>query len=503
MFENDFHEENIKLTPKKRLFIEQNAYKRAQEYFDRLSTSNQEREKEIRHRNTEIIKKKQNLVLLKGSLPSSIEIQKIKKENEQIQIENDTIQNLINKIKSQIKQYNDLYSKLDSDFQNKLLEFCKLEQMSIDHSFTAEQLKNIHLKAIKKYEKVFQKENDLINLLISLQQREKIVLKKEKKLDLILSEPLDNIELDDFLTQDVENSLSDLESTDNFNDDESKLISDVEKELNDLEILIKSNKSRQKKLSIQKSYISSQSQISFSSFTNSPSRKINEHEKDLTILNNKDKADINTKIENIIQTLHKKNRKCLDDSLEVDQLSIVNFQKIKEFEKQFQIKKLKIQNLKDQIEFINVLNSSVKDEQNKILLLTRQLSNMKNEKEQIKYANLNANQSRKIFESKKEDLKKLKSLLNIKINELNEKESKIKKRKIQFNKDQAMISSQMIELEMYEEKINNLEEQVKVYEDKIRDNCNEINKNYSIIDEQSKLSLNNNHSFRYSDSFDN
>lgn len=499
MFENDLNQENLSLTTKKRLFIEQNAYKRAQLYFNQLSQSNQQREKEYRHRHSEIIQKKQNLILLNGSLPSTMEIKKIRKENQHIQQENEMIQNLINKIKSQIKQYNELYIRLDSEFQEKLLSFQKLEQLSIDHSYTIEQLKNIHLKAIKKYDKVFQTENDLINLLFSLQQREKIVLKKEKKLDLILSEPLDNIELEEFITQDIEVFLSGLESKEDFDIDNSELVNEIERELNDLEIIFKNNKSRQKKLSVQKSYISSQSQISYSSFMDSPSRRTNGHETDLSILNEKDKANIDTKIDRIIQTLHEKNRKCLNETLEVDQLSIINFQKIKEFEKQFRIKSLKIQNLKDQITFINDLNSSIRNEQNEILLLTRQLSNLNNDKEKIKYANINGHQSRKIFESKKEDLKRLRSLVEIRMKELNEKESKINKRKSQYNKDKASISAQMIELEKYEEQVRDLEEQAKVYEEKIKENCNEINEFYSIINERAKLNFNSDQSSKNSE----
>lgn len=496
MYANALNEENVKLTTNKRLYVEQNAYMRAQKYHNQLMKNNQQREKELRHKKNEIIKRKQNLILMKGSLPSCIETDKIKKENKQVQTENEIIQNLITKIKLQIKKYNDLYYKLDTDFQNQMLSFQKLEQFTLDNSFTAEQLKNIHLKAINKYEKVFQAENNLINMLFSLQNREKIVLKKEKKLNFILSEPLDNIELDEFLTQNIEDSASELELKDQTDNDISKLINEIEKESIELETISKNNKKKKKNISIQKNYIFSQSQISYSSFIEDSPRKAHDKKTDLVILDQNDKVQINSKIENIMHNLNEKNRKCLTESLEIDQLSIVNIQRSKELEKQFQIKKLKIQNLKDQVEFVHELNSSIKETQNAILVLTRKLSNLNDDKERIKHANSNAFQSRNIYESRKEDLNRLRSLLDIRMKELNEKELKINKRKNQYQKDQAYISSQMIEIEKYEQKIHFLEEQAKEYEEKIRENCNEFNESYSIIDEKSKLSFISDHSIQ-------
>lgn len=487
MSEYVLKKEKVPLTTKNRLFIEQNAYRRAQEYYEQLKNNNQFRDKDLRHRNAELVKRKQNLILMKGSLPSTNETQQKKMEKQKIKSENEAIQNFITKIRSQIQQYNELYDQLDLEFQNQFFSYQKLEQLSLDHSYTAEQLKNIHLKAIKKYEKAYQKENDLIHLIYSLQNREKKALKKERALDLILSEPIDNIELDELLTKDVEDSLFDLESREQSLDD-TKLVNDVEKELVELEILFRKNQKRQKTLSVKKNSLESQS--SFSSSSDNQSKRVVVQEKNLTILSPKDKAKINQKIENIIQNLNEKNRKCLDESLEIDQASIVNLKKNKEQEKQFHIKTLKIKNLEDQIDFTSDLKSSVQNEQNQILLLTRKLHDLSVEKEQIKHSNANASQSRKVFESRKEDLKKLRSLIDIKMKELEEKDLKISKRKTQLQKDQEYINLKMIELDRYEQNVQFLEDQARVYEDKIKENCHEINQSYSIIGQKAKLDLN-------------
>ena len=134
MFENEFKKGKVPLTTQNRLIIEQNAYRRAQLYYDQLMKSNHDREQYLRHRNAELVKKKQDLILMKGSLPSTSDTQKIKMENDKIQYENEIIQNYIIKIKSQIQQYNDLYNMLNIDYQDQYFSFQKLEQINLDHS---------------------------------------------------------------------------------------------------------------------------------------------------------------------------------------------------------------------------------------------------------------------------------------------------------------------------------------------------------------------------------
>lgn len=473
---------NKALTPENKLFIEQKLYKRSTVYYNQLLQNNSERQQMLRHRHNEIVTRKQNLLLLKGEM-AHLKIDEIKQKYQDAVDENRRLQHALKDIKKSVFFYNDLYHQFESKVRDMNQSNEQLKQTFIDHSNTVQQLQIVQEKANNRFMQISKKENEFVQLLASLQNREKQCAKNEKKYEKILTDPIDNLELTEFIVKNVEESVIELENRDTYIDDE-ELIQTINSEMLALEQIYKKNKERQKVLKVKKGSLKYQNQTQ--SFTNS---SILKSPKKRVIQNGFDEVahqKAQQEVVNIVQPLFEQSSKLQNQSHQIDRLEMEYSKKRSKSENEYQGKIAKIKSLSKLLDEISQINSSIQMETTEISLLQRQLKNVYFNKERAIRSNSNASQSKKLLVSRNNDLKKLKSLLLLKKQQLDENALKLQKRKSQYQTNKQAISLKNIELNDFESRVKQIEEKATQLEKQIQDNCDEINETFSIIDEKSK-----------------
>ncbi|OHS98089.1 hypothetical protein TRFO_35552 [Tritrichomonas foetus] len=486
-----------------RLFVEQNAYKRALQYFRELEDENVIREQNLKKRNTEITFRKQNILLAQSTIPQKINVEAVKIENDRSQRYVNELNKQLSNINNEIKLAFETYQNIDLQIQHirksQNLQF----QNAHNHSRTFEHLEKIQQKSYQKYLEVSQGENKLIKKLGEFEKREKIVSQKENKYNIILSEPIDDIELDGFLTEEVENSLQELENRLKGTIIDDSLLLEVEKEMSYLEYLKKQNQKKKRQLNLKKSensslalfHQNSHQELAQSLPIHSPKPLSMSSLRQSIIINEKnqekEQAKAQNQINEMINNLNQRNQKLINETVSIDKLARKSRDDLAKTKVEYLNKMKNINSLSEHIEEINDMKSKIENEKNQILLQKHRLDNLKTEKERIIRANQNLVHSRKMYESRKLDLKKLNALLELKRKDLKENLEKMNKRKIKCQKLETEVNSKFKVYKNYEKQVLKIEEEARVYESKIQENCEEINLSFSIIDEKARTSYEN------------
>ena len=496
------------LSSSDRLFVEQNAYKRALKYYEALSDEVIKREGDIRKKASELTMKKQNLAISEASLPILIDPKKAKAEFLKVQNQIRELNKKLEIVLSDIHDENEYYQRISFQVDQKIRKKEQRKQKTLLHSNAAKQLNNVQEKTHNKYLEISKKEEELIRTLNEMHKREETALKKESKLKFFLIEPINTCDIDEIILEDIEKEVDQLEyklkKTQNIYD----LYKEVDSDLCKLEYISKKNQQRKKDLSFlqSKNYANSPKSKQRNNYNYTFTKNIHNTNLSKTVSPKKtsflfskaiqspilqktmasEKAK--NKLDELSESLIDRGQKLIESSDNICKLELENNS---EFLRQEKMYNEKVDFIKKNISELNLrkeIQEKLVEKENQNLLLVKKLDSLLSEKGQIIRTSQNLIEQRKMYESRKDDLKKLSLLLELKNNEILDNSQKIMKRKEIFQNEEKQFEILFHRYKNFEINVLKLEEEARIYEAKIQESCVEINKSLVIIDEKARLS---------------
>lgn len=302
---------------------------------------------------------------------------------------------------------------------------------------------------------------------LSLKQQERDLLEKKNSIDSrqiearrILSEPIDDIRLEELLINDIEEDAELVENQYNAiaKKDDYENLNQILIQLDELE----DNNRQRKKYLTSKKYSVEQEMRIYSSKKPSFTRKSPSPQKQLELNNSysirKDK--VSQIINNICNSLDQRHKKLVEEEKKIDELDIQNKRKRTEVEKQWNKKLIQIKTQKSQIREKEKLKLTISDITEKIENDRHIYQSLYDKKKKIKRRIKTILRDKDYNSMKNAEHQTLVASLSKKREKLVKIDEQLKKRTQEFQKQEIEIKKKEKQLLEVEERVNQLEQEV-------------------------------------------